>query len=251
MHPGAAGCTGCIIGGAGQRCPVGTAAATDAPGLRIIGHVTRLTWQPAALVAPDASRAPETDVPAVASRPSATRHADAPPCCGRGRDASQSPDGARSWPGPATRPGRPIPVITHPGSSLQASRSGQGIQQGWNIALYQFGRRGAAADVQEAASHADPRTTMRQSGHAPAWTGMRPTSSPLSSPEQPDSLSPTICLAAFGGQADLSLVAHLQRPPNRYFNRNREPPFGAAIALRVTIGSGTPSGLICVQVRTS
>jgi hypothetical protein len=26
-------------------------------------------------------------------------------------------------------------------------------------------------DVQEAASHADPRTTMRQSGSAPRWTG--------------------------------------------------------------------------------
>jgi integrase/recombinase XerD len=33
-------------------------------------------------------------------------------------------------------------------------------------------------DVQEAASHADPRTTMRQSGLEAAWTGTRPTSSP-------------------------------------------------------------------------
>jgi integrase len=35
-------------------------------------------------------------------------------------------------------------------------------------------------DVQEAASHADPRTTMRydQSGPAAAWTGTPPTSSP-------------------------------------------------------------------------
>ncbi len=38
--------------------PAGTAAARDAPGLPIIGHVTRLTWQPAALVAPHASRRP-------------------------------------------------------------------------------------------------------------------------------------------------------------------------------------------------
>ena len=29
-------------------------------------------------------------------------------------------------------------------------------------------------------------TWLRQSGHTPAWTGMRPTSSPRSSPEQPD-----------------------------------------------------------------
>jgi integrase len=40
-------------------------------------------------------------------------------------------------------------------------------------------------DVQEAASHADPRTTMRQSGPAPRWTGTRPTSSPPTSPGQP------------------------------------------------------------------
>ena len=60
---------GCIIGGPGERRPAGTAAARDAPGLRIIGHVTRLTWQPAALVAPHASPRPETDVPAAASSP--------------------------------------------------------------------------------------------------------------------------------------------------------------------------------------
>src|SRR5690348_2341114 len=36
-------------------------------------------------------------------------------------------------------------------------------------------------DVQEAASHADPRTTMRQVAPAAAWTGTRPTSSPPTS----------------------------------------------------------------------
>ncbi len=40
-------------------------------------------------------------------------------------------------------------------------------------------------DVQEAASHADPRTTTRQSGLAAAWTGMRPTSSPPTSQAPP------------------------------------------------------------------
>src|SRR5216683_1050066 len=49
MHPGAAGCIWCITGGPGERCPAGTASARDAPGLRVIGHVTRLTWQPAVL----------------------------------------------------------------------------------------------------------------------------------------------------------------------------------------------------------
>jgi hypothetical protein len=52
--------------------------------------------------------------------PSAPRHVDAPLCRGRGRHASQSPTGGRSWPGPVTRPGRPVPVITNLGSSLQA-----------------------------------------------------------------------------------------------------------------------------------
>jgi hypothetical protein len=47
MHQGAAGCTGCITGGPGERCPAGTAAERDTPGRRVIGHVTRLTWQPA------------------------------------------------------------------------------------------------------------------------------------------------------------------------------------------------------------
>jgi integrase len=36
-------------------------------------------------------------------------------------------------------------------------------------------------DVQEAASHADPRTTMRYDAPAAAWIGMRPTSSPPTS----------------------------------------------------------------------
>ncbi len=40
-------------------------------------------------------------------------------------------------------------------------------------------------DVQEAASHADPRITTRQSGLAAAWTGMRPTSSPPTSQAPP------------------------------------------------------------------
>ena len=48
-------------------------------------------------------------------------------------------------------------------------------------------------DVQEAASHADPRTTMRydhQSGLAAAWTGMRPTSSPPTSQAPPGNGTP-------------------------------------------------------------
>jgi site-specific recombinase XerD len=98
-------------------------------------------------------------------------------------------------------------------------------------------------DVQEAASHADPRTTMRYDRARTAWTGMRPTSSPLSSPEQPDSLSPSICLATFGGQAHLSLVAHPQRPPNRYFNR--EPPIWRRLGRLVFRLRAAPNRMSC------
>src|SRR6266851_4784773 len=101
MRLGAAGCIGCITAGPGGRRPAGTAAARDALDLRIIGRGTSLTWQPAALVAPDASPPPETDVPAAASSPvshAARRRADAP----RTRPPrSQSPTGGRSWHGPA------------------------------------------------------------------------------------------------------------------------------------------------------
>jgi hypothetical protein len=43
----------------------------------------------------------------------------------------------------------------------------------------------ALRDVQEAASHADPRTTSRQSGPGPPWTGTPPTSSPPTLPAPP------------------------------------------------------------------
>jgi len=96
----------------GERCPAGAAAAGDPPGLRTIGHLTRLTWQPAALVAPHASRA---------WRQAAARHAGAPPCRGRGRHASQA---ARPVEAPdlALLRGPGDPCGNHqPGSSLQGS----------------------------------------------------------------------------------------------------------------------------------
>jgi len=37
----------------------------------------------------------------------------------------------------------------------------KGIRHGWNIGVYQFDAGVPLRDVQEAASHADPRTTMR------------------------------------------------------------------------------------------
>ena len=107
----------------GERCPVGAAAARDASGLRIIGHVTRLTWQPAALVAPHASRARRQTSPQPPARPSATWHADAPSCRGRGRHGSQPPAGGCSLPGYLALLRNPgDPYGNHPpGSSLQGS----------------------------------------------------------------------------------------------------------------------------------
>ena len=82
------------------------------------------TWQPAALVARDASRPRRPMSARPPARPSATRHADGPVRRGRGRHASHPPTGRRSWPGPATRLGRSVPATTNLGSSLQAPRSG-------------------------------------------------------------------------------------------------------------------------------
>ena len=78
MHSGAAGCIGCIIGGAGQRRPAGTGAARDALSLRVIGRVTRLTWhQPPSLhLVHPASRGRK--FPRPPARPSAPRHAAVP-----------------------------------------------------------------------------------------------------------------------------------------------------------------------------
>jgi len=59
-----------------------------------------------------------------AAASSLVSHADGPMRRGRGRHASQSPTGGRSWPGSATRLGRSVSVITNLGSSLQASRTG-------------------------------------------------------------------------------------------------------------------------------
>jgi hypothetical protein len=68
MRLGAAGCTCCIIGGSNERCP----AAPHLPATRwafaSLVHVTRLIWQPAALVAPGASPRPGGGLrPAVSS----------------------------------------------------------------------------------------------------------------------------------------------------------------------------------------
>jgi hypothetical protein len=76
-HRDASGYIRRITGGPGERCLAGAAAARDAPSLRITGHLTRLTWQPAAHVAPHASRAWRQTSPQPPARRSATRPADA------------------------------------------------------------------------------------------------------------------------------------------------------------------------------
>lgn len=61
-------------------------------------------------------------------------------------------------------------------------------------------------DVQEAASHADPRTTMRYDRARTSSTGT-PTSSPYSSPEQPGSTSPENLPGRFAGRVGQELEA--------------------------------------------
>jgi hypothetical protein len=122
MHPGAASCIRCIMfARPSERRPAGTAAAKDPGDLRIIGRLTRPTCQLAPLVAPDASP-PRRRMFAAAS--SLVSHTDGPMRRGRARHTSQSPTGGRSWPGPTTRLGKSVRVITNLGSSLQASRTG-------------------------------------------------------------------------------------------------------------------------------
>ena len=160
MHPGAAGCTGCIIAGPGRRCPAGTAAARDAPGLRIIGHVTRLTWQPAALVAPDASPRPGDGCSAAASSPvghAARRRAAMPRTW---RHASQSPAGGRSWPGHATRPRKSIPVITNPGAASKRPAPAEVFSVAGTLLSTSFMNGMPPHIAQLIAGHADINTTM-------------------------------------------------------------------------------------------
>ena len=124
MHPGAAGCSGCITGRDGERCAAGAAAARAAPGLRLTGHITRLTWQSAAPVAPDASprnrdgRSPGRQF---ARHPRGTpprhRDVDVP-----GTHRSRGRQTLLAW--TTARPGRLVPVIVNMGSSLQAPHSG-------------------------------------------------------------------------------------------------------------------------------
>src|ERR1700745_1644864 len=106
MHPGAAGCTGRIIARLSDRRTAGTAAARHAPDFRIIGRATRLTWQPAALVARDASRPQRPMSARPPARPSAMRHADGPMRRGTGlpRIAAADRQTLLAW--PATRLGQ-------------------------------------------------------------------------------------------------------------------------------------------------
>ena len=123
MHPGAAGCIGCIIAGLGERRPAGTAAARDVPAS-------------ASLVAPRVPPGrqqlslhlmhpgPETDVRAPASSPGS--HA-----------ARRRADALRTWPPHVAVADRPT-LLTWTcdmagqirtrtptwGNSLQAPRSG-------------------------------------------------------------------------------------------------------------------------------
>jgi hypothetical protein len=103
--------------GPGQRRPGRTAAARDALGLRIIGHVTRLTWHQLLSLHLMHLRALEPDVPAAASSPSAPRHTDVPsaPQTWPARTAVADRRTLLTW--ACTTGGQTLPVIANPGNS--------------------------------------------------------------------------------------------------------------------------------------
>ena len=100
-------------------------------------------------------------------------------------------------------------------------------------------------DVQEAASHADPRTTMRYDRAAAAWTGTRPTSSPPTSrvpPGNPRGTEPLPPGDARGGQAAV-LAVFSHRP---HFSLEREPPFWTPMPLPVPLPYRAHNGMFGV-----
>src|SRR5579872_4400634 len=120
MHSGAAGCTGRIIGGPGQRRPAGTAAARGRaePPHHWSRHAPDLAL--AALVAPSASRVPVPEVPAAASSPvsSAASRRAAVPQTWPARIAALGRWRLLTW--PCSTAGGSIPRNHGPASSLQA-----------------------------------------------------------------------------------------------------------------------------------
>jgi len=58
MHPEHPGCIRCITGCPGERRPAGAHRYEERAGSQLITHHTRLTWQLAAPIAPDASSRP-------------------------------------------------------------------------------------------------------------------------------------------------------------------------------------------------
>jgi hypothetical protein len=181
MHPGAAGCTGRIIARLSDRRTAGTAAARHAPDFRIIGRATRPTWQPAALVARDASR-PGDRCPR--GRQLARQPRGTPPgrcAAGRGRRASQPPTGRRSWPG--LRHGWADPYRQPPTSGVASRRPAPAevfsmvrnpLPTSWTP-----GFRCAMSRKRRRMRIRGRRCGM--TGPAPAWTGTLPTSSPPTS----------------------------------------------------------------------
>jgi hypothetical protein len=100
-----------------------------------LGHVTRLSWQPAALVAPGASPGGRSRGRQLARQPRARRRAAV----------------ARTWPARVTVAGRRTHLTWtcyaagqtrsrdhQPGEQRPGALLRLGIQRGWNIALYQL-----------------------------------------------------------------------------------------------------------------
>jgi integrase len=143
-------------------------AASQLPGragLRLIGHVTRLTWQAAAPVAPDASlRHREGRSPAASSPISyaARRRATVPRTC-PARIAVAG--GGRSWPGPAARLGRLVPAIVTPGSSLQAPAHAEVFSVVGTLLSTSLLAGVPVHVVAARLGHADPSVTLRVYAH--------------------------------------------------------------------------------------
>jgi LuxR family transcriptional regulator, maltose regulon positive regulatory protein len=105
-------------------------------------------------------------------------------------------------------------------------------------------------DVQEAASHADPRTTMRYVGPAAAWTGTPPTSSPLTSRALRGNKRAGREMLRLAASRQTELAAAASNHPRGDAprpQREREPPFCAAWGSRSSGQVPVQMGVFCAR----
>ena len=233
MHPRAGDCTGCIIGGPGERRPGRRRSCVYALGPVHHGHVTRPTWQPAALVAPDASPHPETDVPTAARSPvsSAARQRAAAPW---------------RWPTHIAAAGRRTLLACtcyglgdpYPKSPTRGAASRRPLRLRYSAWLEDCSLPVWTPGSRSATSRRQPRTRTRgprcgMTGAAAAWTATPPTSSQPTSQALPGTCR--LASASPGGhplgEAARHRSDHLAAVTQRDSTSEQEPP------LRATIGT--------------